>query len=138
MTDKYADLRAALDTGPTPGPWTVDGEGIRALVRGADLTIVAVRHRLPGHIHEANVRLIAAAHPETIRALLAERDAQAAEIEKLKKALRWTAGALQAACQSAYCSDEGDQVTIGAEFKTVSQILDYADAALSGEPNANT
>ncbi len=61
-------------------------------------------------------------------------DAQAAEIERLREALRWSAGALQAACQSSYCSDEGDQVAIGTEFKTVSQILDSADSALSGEP----
>lgn len=65
---------------------------------------------------------------------LAAIDAQAAEIEQLRSALRWTAGALQSACQSAYCSDEGDRVTIGAETRTVSQILGYADAALSGEP----
>lgn len=45
----------------TPGPWTVEGEGIRAIVRGADSTIVAVRHRLPKETHDANARLIAAA-----------------------------------------------------------------------------
>ncbi|NGR09346.1 hypothetical protein G5B41_17540 [bacterium SGD-2] len=73
--DKYAELRAALDAGPTPGPWTMDGTGTRALVRGADLTIVAVRHRLSGQAHEANARLIAAANPAVIHALLAERDA---------------------------------------------------------------
>lgn len=65
---------------------------------------------------------------------LNERNAKAAQIERLREALGWTAGALQAACQSSYCSDEGDQVAIGTEFKTVSQILDYADSALSGEP----
>ena len=45
----------------TPGPWAVDGAGRHAIVRGADLTIVAVRHRLEGRTHEANARLIAAA-----------------------------------------------------------------------------
>ncbi|WP_336974569.1 hypothetical protein [Alcaligenes sp. PF14] len=65
---------------------------------------------------------------------LNERNAKAAQIERLREALRWTAGALQAACQSSYCSDEDDRVAIGAETRTVSQILDYADAALSGEP----
>lgn len=44
----------------TPGPWSVDGEGTKAIVRGADLTIVAVRHRLSGDVHYANARLIAA------------------------------------------------------------------------------
>ena len=59
-------------SGHTPGPWHVDGTGIRALVRGADLTVVALRHRLPGNIHEANARLIAAA-PELLAALEAVR-----------------------------------------------------------------
>lgn len=74
---------------------------------------------------------------DDVISLLDHIDAQAAEIERLREALRWTAGALQAACQSSYCSDEGDQVAIGTEFKTVSQILDYADSALSGEPNGS-
>lgn len=72
-------------------------------------------------------------HQETIQ-LCDHIKSQAAEIERLREALRWTAGALQSACQSAYCSAEGDRVTIGDETKTVSKILDYADAALSGEP----
>jgi len=46
----------------TPGPWSVEGVGIRALVRaGINGVIVAVRHRLPAGEHEANTRLIAAA-----------------------------------------------------------------------------
>ena len=53
---------------PTPGPWRVDGEGIRAMVRGADATIVAVRHRHPAATHEANAHLIAAA-PEMLEML---------------------------------------------------------------------
>lgn len=57
---------------PTPGPWTVDGAGTRAMVRGADLTIVAVRHRLAGEIHEANCHLIAAA-PDMYDALKSMR-----------------------------------------------------------------
>lgn len=52
----------------TPGPWTVDGAGRWALVRGADMAIVATRHRLPGDVHEANARLIAAA-PKMLAAL---------------------------------------------------------------------
>lgn len=27
MTDRYADLRAALNAGPTPGPWTIGNNG---------------------------------------------------------------------------------------------------------------
>lgn len=47
MTDRYQALRDALAAGPTPGPY----QG------------------------QANAALIAAANPETIAALLAERDA---------------------------------------------------------------
>lgn len=52
----------------TPGPWAVSGAGRHALVRGEDMTIVAVRHRLEGDVHEANARLIAAA-PDLLVAL---------------------------------------------------------------------
>ena len=53
----------------TRGPWKTEGEGIHALIRGGDATIVAVRHRLPADVHEANARLIAAA-PELLEALM--------------------------------------------------------------------
>jgi hypothetical protein len=52
----------------TPGPWSVDGEGIKAIVRDANMMIVAIRHRMPGDAHEANARLIAAA-PDLLAAL---------------------------------------------------------------------
>ncbi|WHL17665.1 hypothetical protein [Stenotrophomonas acidaminiphila] len=53
----------------TPGPWCVEGVGIRALVRaGINGVIVAVRHRLSAQEHEANARLIAAA-PELLETL---------------------------------------------------------------------
>lgn len=53
----------------TPGPWCVEGVGIRALVRaGTSGVIVAVRHRLSAQENEANARLIAAA-PELLEAL---------------------------------------------------------------------
>jgi hypothetical protein len=42
----------------TPTPWSVDGEHLRALVRGADGTIVALRHRLPAATHVANAEFI--------------------------------------------------------------------------------
>lgn len=55
----------------TPGPWCVEGVGIRALVRaGINGVIVAVRHRLSAQEHEANARLIAAA-PELLEAAMA-------------------------------------------------------------------
>jgi len=49
------------ETKHTPGPWRVDGDGRAAIIRGADMTIVSVRHRLPADVHFANARLIAAA-----------------------------------------------------------------------------
>ena len=44
----------------TKGPWETEREGIHALIRGGDATIVAVRHRLPADVHEANARRIVA------------------------------------------------------------------------------
>ena len=44
----------------TRGPWKTEREGIHALIRGGDATIVAVRHRLPADVHEANARRIVA------------------------------------------------------------------------------
>ena len=44
----------------TKGPWKTEREGIHALIRGGDATIVAVRHRLPADVHEANARRIVA------------------------------------------------------------------------------
>ena len=64
------------------------------------------------------------------RALLAERDA-------LREALRWSAAALQAACRTVYPSDEGDQIVMDNEFRTVGQILDGADAALTQQEHTN-
>lgn len=149
MNYNYAKLRATV-VAATSGPWEADIEsGTSRTVRQADggrgicTTFVQGQPKTPAgwesqrHQNNANSEYIAACDPETIRTLLGERDAQAAEIERFREALRWTAGALQAACQSSYCSDEGDQVAIGTEFKTVSQILDYADSALSGEPNGS-
>lgn len=97
MTDKYADLRDALAAGPTPGPWDygadpcLNNEAALAICKqnidahtkpsSGYFFVVYVgdgrRTALVGHgpDGEANARLIAAANPETIRALLAERDA---------------------------------------------------------------
>lgn len=58
----------------TPGPWRLDGEGLKAMVRGDDATIVCLRHRLPGIVNAENMRLIAAA-PELLAACEAAYDA---------------------------------------------------------------
>lgn len=42
----------------TPLPWRRDGEDLKAMVRGDDATIVAVRHRLPSVINQPNMAYI--------------------------------------------------------------------------------
>lgn len=106
MTDQnYTDLRAALDAGPTPGPWDygadpcLNNEAALAICKqnidahtkpsSGYFFVVYVgdgrRTALVGHgpDGEANARLIAAANPETIRALLAERDALREALEMM-------------------------------------------------------
>lgn len=87
MTDKYAEIRAALDAA-TPGPWERhDTGGFFKCVRqtgsgrGICSTFVQNTPKTPAgcetqrHQNNANSDYIAAANPEAIRALLAERDA---------------------------------------------------------------
>lgn len=60
------------EVGHTATPWFVDGDGINRLIRGADQTIVAKRHRLPREIHSANFALIVNAvnsHDSLVKAL---------------------------------------------------------------------
>ena len=82
MPDKYAELRAALDAGPTPGPWSACGSAgyVQAGEGHPRYTILAVAYGHDGN-HQINApgsrengQYIAAAHPETIRALLADYD----------------------------------------------------------------
>lgn len=110
MNDRYEKIRRALAMGPTPGPWYLNGEGVRALVRDANGVIVAVRHRMPGHKNETNMRLIAACDPDTIRELLAERDQLAAALEAARedvsiarRALLWLAGGDSGMSSEAIC-----------------------------------
>ena len=56
MTDTAGKQKEGV--GHTPLPWRIDGEGRAAMIRGADVTIVAVRHRNPGDIHEASFAFI--------------------------------------------------------------------------------
>lgn len=95
MSYNYAQLRAALANGPTPGPRSINevGDSHRIVVRGGSVSGVMAfvetgwPHPEQQSEQRANALLIAAANPETIFALLAERDAQAAEIEQLEEAL---------------------------------------------------
>lgn len=77
MTDKYADLRAALDAGPTPGPWIKDKFHPHILdARPGSSQSLVCRVAINTFNDEGrkNEAFICAAHPDTIRALLAERD----------------------------------------------------------------
>lgn len=100
MTDQYAELRAALAAGPTPGPWTGHrmgiekdriGEYVQASVNvspGDDFFFICAKRPdgsdadlcLTGNgpTSAINTQYIIAANPEVIRALLRERDELAA------------------------------------------------------------
>lgn len=71
--DKYSELMAALDVGPTPGPWFVHGSQGYAVATVGKIRIATDEPHInirPGD----DAEYIAACHPEAIRALLAERD----------------------------------------------------------------
>ena len=77
MTDRYEKIRKALEMGPTPGPWNFGGIiwvgssiGYYSVVNTDNTIICNLRDRPSGDAH-----LIAACDPDTIRALLDERDA---------------------------------------------------------------
>lgn len=86
--DKYAGLRAALDAGPTPGPWITDqktsehyaycGDALGSAVLSVDDLYTPL---IDSNQKLANISYAAAANPEAIRALLAERDALRAALE---------------------------------------------------------
>lgn len=90
MTDRYENIRQALAMGPTPGPWGVagitsvgSGMGYYSVATTDDTIICTLRDRPSGDAH-----LIAACDPDTIRALLAERDQLAAALEAAQMGLR--------------------------------------------------
>ena len=100
--DRYEKIRQALANGPTPGPWepVTDRQysDLPYLVLGAGASDAKSAEWMPLYVHvggrsgwmeqKANTLLIAACDPDTIRALLDERDALAAEVERLAEALR--------------------------------------------------
>lgn len=53
--------------------------------------------------------------------------------DRMREALRWTAGTLQAACCMAGPISESSPFKLGGEARTVAQICDAADAALEQE-----
>jgi hypothetical protein len=108
MADNYAAIRLALEGAtesgrpsrfkPTPGKWVADDHQgwvhPQTDVRSVDLEckVVVVRAEFSCTVGKseyewANAAFVAAANPDTIRALLAERDALQAKVEAMEKAL---------------------------------------------------
>ena len=90
MMGKYQELRYALSQNPTPGPWAVCPTNSGTFVKSERLAgyFVEVRHCRMAQDVEADACLIAACDPDTIRALLEERDALAAKVASYERAER--------------------------------------------------
>ena len=91
MTDRYEKIRKALANGPTPGPWEIK-DGRTDTVENAQGYPVCTVHWHPNerYGHGTRAAYIAACDPDTIRALLEERDALR---EALKVLVNWTPSA---------------------------------------------
>jgi len=127
MTDRYQEIRDALAMGPTQGPWSACGSAGYVKAGEGDLrdTILAVvyghggNHCLNAPGSRENGNYIAACDPDTIRALLAERDA-------LREALT--------ECLRVNETDAGDDVAVWANAMLVARA---ALAQEQGEKNGN-
>jgi len=92
MTDAQtalAQVREALAAGPTPGEWACyddsnDGKTSRIEIVAIGKTVARIYRSVPEQ-DLPNARLIAACSPANIAAILAHVEAQAAEIERLRK-----------------------------------------------------
>ena len=86
--NRYERIRAALEMGPTPGPWEIK-ECRTDTIENAQGYPVCTVHWYPDerYGHGARAAYIAACDPDTIRELLAERDALATEVERLNRIL---------------------------------------------------
>lgn len=99
MTDRYEKIRKALAMEPTHGPWHATkpephGTEVRGPVQvslawcgGATTVGEEGCYSIGAAEAAANAHFIAACDPDTIRELLAERDALAAEVERLNQIL---------------------------------------------------
>lgn len=96
MSDKYQPLRAAISAGPTKGPWLTNApdeiEGqffVVTMARDGDerRIVCKVNNFISGRPLEdediASAAYIAAADPDTIAALLRERDALRAVVKRV-------------------------------------------------------
>lgn len=118
MTDAQTALtqvREALSAGPTPGPWhhcqpfqsvraerTIHGPVPAQRVDFVSTKTQPVHERIiipmagkEAHVRSEDMAFIAACNPENIAAILAHVEAQEAEIERLRAALKTCAWALR-------------------------------------------
>jgi len=124
MTDKHQPLRDALKAGPTQGAWRIamsnNGTPIINHEHGHDQTdpgdlssrVCAMPAEIAQHFNSlANARLIAAANPAAISAILADLDAAVGAMELVRDALKrhgqhdrdcatknWRIGGLKCSC----------------------------------------
>lgn len=87
--DRYEKIRKALARRPTPGPWELR-DGRTDTVENAQGYPVCTVNYYPDerYGHGTRAAYIAACDPDTIRALLDERDALVAENARLREALQ--------------------------------------------------
>lgn len=87
MADRYQKIRDALAMGPTPGPWLFCPTNSGTFVKSERVSgyLAEVRHCRTTQDVNADASFIAACDPGTIRALLDERDALAAENARLRE-----------------------------------------------------
>ncbi|MDY0071850.1 MAG: hypothetical protein RBR77_04290 [Thauera sp.] len=88
MTDRYENIRRALAMGPTPGPWA-DGPLYSVVTQdycAGKTPVIALVELIPAKLDEcmANKSLICACDPDTIAALLRERDELAKDAAKYR------------------------------------------------------
>lgn len=89
MTDRYQKIRDALAKGPTPGPWEIMDSRTDTVENAQGYPVCTVHwHPNERYGHGTRAAYIAACDPDTIRALLAERDALAAKVASYERAER--------------------------------------------------
>ena len=90
MTNRYEKIRKALEMGPTPGPWELRDGRTDTVENAQGYPVCTVNwHPDERHGHGTRAAYIAACDPDTIRELLAERDAL---LDALRQITEWPDG----------------------------------------------